>query len=329
MSEIVLETAPSVDFLERTPLYDSQLVDEIFAPKERESVLETLALVHTAIQAARKGGVEESLIRDRVTQVFLSKEYAASALIKLKKTSIIADLSVSSLTQKMHGRQKTDLAAWGTRKVSDIMTGDILSNRKTSEEASVSVFNRLIIEKDARLSLHRMRELLSWPFPPDKSTVGFWEESAPDGTLGIGIHGLERTGVVGLRRNIADMQVLRGQPWKSPRGNHQKFVSSDSWMYTRPENIERMLGEPMEALEKKGLSWVGPVDIQKREDLTKEYLSGVTTLGRAVAAAVYAVPLRDVFIKEFIEYGKYPQIGSFVMPRSTFQNWQPQEAFDR
>lgn len=318
MSETQATDTIQVGFADESPR-DLQMVELAFTPEHLVSMQGLLNHIGIAVAGARRGGVEENTIRDRLTQLFLVSEYAVIAFMGMPDAER-SQVSESWIGARL-GMIQRDFAHRETRKTLEA-TVSALMNRPDGEEGASFVFARLTAMEDPYLRLRTLSYFLPRPLEAGESTVGFWPSPIEDGTRPIRISGYDRS-VVGLRRNISDMLVLRRLPW-IPARQGDEVISGVSWMFAKQENVERMLGESMESLQDKGLSWVGPIDILSPDDLAPGKLAPVTSPGVAVTAAAYALPLRDPFITKFLVEGAYPSVGGFTMPRVAFQNWNGQ-----
>jgi hypothetical protein len=296
---------------------DDQPIQRYFKEIPYEPILRMMSQLQTGVIKAQEEGVPDARIQTRLYQV-LEGGSLVRGLYRDREIKIPSPVTEEWIDQKLSLVKKPAFSDDEAMRRVHHDLFRVLGDKNTSAKETVATFvNTVIHDENPLYYLGYFLRMVPRPVTQDEPRVLFWDETA-GGALPIAISGREASGVSGLRPYIHEMQSLRAAYW--PSQNRQEIVC-DSWMFARSENVEKMLGESMEALEAKGLSWVGDIDILNSDDLSRDHLGKTTNPQQLIASAVYALPLRESFVTNFLSKGIYPTMGAFRMPRATFQNW--------
>ncbi len=292
------------------------LIEHIYTEPQAEVVRQWLNHVGIATANAREAGVDEPRISQRLTQLLHAREYAALTFL------LLHDDEFNMVTESWIGARIRDQIEYDPKKavvhtVIPTAVQAIMDTPPTKTLAShvFSAVSRLSVSTP----LDTFAAFLPSPFKEGTPTVVFGGRIMPDRSRPISIHGYDRS-AAGLRWVMGDMKKKREQSWTPDAGEDDELISCASWLFATSDHVERMLGEPMSRLEQKGLKWIGAIDILNPAAIDPTRLAPVTFPGAVVGSAVYGVALRDSYVTQFMVEGKYPQVGAFTMPRSTFQN---------
>ncbi len=329
MREQITRSQPTADTLAvHTPnhleSFDPRImsIERIFpGSKERnidawERTVAMISVMHAGIEAARADHVAEKTIEKRLQMITLSLNYAVSAFFY--DDSFVNDDAMSQ-------RIPDQLISVATKKnPSAFHAAQWLSNwmlTYSGEPNSIhtNLAERIREERDAKRIYRAIVNCLPEPIPYKRSSVEYWNRNITPNENILGIDGYSRDGVTYLRKIVSDFRALRKMKFHTLGGiGKQQIVSSDSWMFSSTGKIEMLFGESMEQLRARGLQWNGSININSVEDTGNHF---VNPINRVIGSAVYALQLRDPFMVNFIALGQYPEIGSFRMPRTTFQNY--------
>lgn len=301
---------------------------ERFFPGSHERNMETwsrvaslVSVMHSAVQDARTVGVSERTIASRIQVATLSLNYAVSAFFFDDSTDS-AHLTTRKIPDQIisTAAKKNQAAAYVSQWLSDWL----LNYTGESRDVHLFLAETIRIERDSREFYLSLVNRFPRPISAKTSAVSYWDRvDNPEGDPNeyiIGIEGYSRDGVKSLRKIVTDFQSFRQKNFHTPLGiGKNYFVTSGSWMYSSQNKIEFLFGESLEQLQSKGFRWSGPVNINAHGSAD---IQTVSSKGRIIATSVYALLLRDSFLHNYIYAGEYPDVGAFVMPRSTFQNME-------
>ncbi len=291
-------------------------VSDVYKEPQFQLIAGWLTNVDSAIAKARAAGVDEPRISQRITQLLHARELAAITFL------MIPDDEFDTVTESWIGARMRDMLEYDPTRA-DVQsvtraTVDALMYR-TGEQSPVDRVFSALSQVHAVNPVKVFSRLAPMPFEEGLPTVILGDRSVSDKSRSISIHGYDRS-AAGLRRIMRDMQTKREQEWIPGAGQNDELIRCISWLFAKPENVEKLLGESMDTLQEKGLKWKGSITLSDPHSLDPRHLRPVVTPGGAVGAAVYGIPLRDSFVTQFLVEGRYPPVGAFTMPRSTFQN---------
>lgn len=297
-------------------------IERIFpGSKERnieiwERTVAIVSAMYAGVQNARSVHTPKISIDTRIQVVVLGLNYAVDAFIDEDpvadyrgNTLLIPDqlFSIAIKKNPMAIRTTEWLSNW------------LLAYSGDAHDIHMHLANSLREDQYPKKMYKGLVNSLPKPIPSKKSAITFWNPNDNPNEFILGIDGYSRDGVKSLRKIVSDFRAIRTKKFHTPfEKGGECIVSSDSWMFSSREKMEMLFGESMEQLQAKGLLWSGPININSLENTNK---SVVNPIQRVIGSAVYALQLRDPFIVNFIALGKYPEIGSFRMPRTAFQNF--------
>lgn len=281
---------------------------------ERAATMVTV--MHAAVQEARASNTPENTIDTRIQVVALSLNYAINAFFETDSsapagevTGWIPDQLISTVSDK--NPVASHIAQWLSDWVRNY-AGD-------PKDIHTYLAESIRIERDAKEFYTSFVNRFPQALLPKKSAVSYWNPDDNPKEYIIGIDGYSRDGVKSLRKIVSDFQALRKKKFHTPLGiGKDHVVTSDSWMFGSQEKMELLFGESIEQLSVKGLRWSGPISINFFDNTDQRM---VYPVNRIIGSAVYALQLRDPFMRNFIARDIYPIVGSFQMPRTTFQNY--------
>lgn len=297
-------------------------IERIFhGSKERniETWERTVAIVsamHVGVKEARKVHTPEKTIDTRIQVAVLSLNYAVDAFFDEAPGCDIGEVSRWIPDQLISVATKKNPMAIST---TEWLSNWLLTYSGDELDIHWHLAESLREGSDAKRIYRRLVKRLPEPISPKNSTIAYWNPTNNRDEFILGIDGYSRDGVRYLRKIVSDFRALRRKKFHTPFSIGKEYiVSSDSWMFSSPEKMEMLFGETMEQLSAKGLGWTGPISINTLENADN---FAVNPIQRVIGSAVYALQLRDPFMVNFIALGQYPEIGSFRMPRTTFQNY--------
>lgn len=281
-------------------------------------------VMHDAVLQAYQNEVSSNTIQKRLKLLIYSWSYAVDAFsdIHLPKNDVEISEWIPSAMDIFVAKNKNEVSET-IESVSSILAVFHGSTDELLRNITKSFYRFTNPRQNYEHFIHR--------FPKERSspcnTVEYWDINENSFERILGIDGYDRTGPVALRRIMNDFQKLRRKKFYTifSFGNDQ-VVTADSWMFENIRKIEQLFGESFESLTNKGFQWSGPISIQDM-DTSGNKFPEISSQNRVIASSLYALMLRDDFIKKFITYGMYPTVGTFRMPRNTFQNFQPTKSY--